>query len=212
MNRPHEVPSQYGKILCFTFINLDPTRNVFSYETNDSRNVKNVKSSHSVANYEPSLRSRVVSVKTNVKPTRPPTYQEQKLSVIKNKYTGYRSNISNLDDKRFIVPNKETRKKRNRRRNEKANSTSRPIQQHQRSRPRVNQTSAKWVSDLSSLGNLISATESVDAHQVDQSEEVAKLKNIANNADNLIKILNTLKETMNPTNPDSSNPFPNVQK
>ena len=61
----------------------------------------NVKFSNSTINYEPSFKSRVASVRS--KDQSRVTTEQQLLQKIKNKYSAYRSNISNLEDKRFLV-------------------------------------------------------------------------------------------------------------
>ena len=75
-----------------------------------------IKSSNSVTNYEPTITSKIGSIRQRFGDRR--TSQEKQLDLIKNKYSAYRSNISNLQgmfstvkaykliniDKRPVIP------------------------------------------------------------------------------------------------------------
>ena len=202
--RPH---LNYGKfeylLIC---LKIDENSRIFNYVTTESRNMNhnNVKSSNSMTNYEPSFKSRVASVRS--RDQRKVSTEQQRLYMIKNKYSAYRSNISNLDDKRFVIPSKS---KARQRQNRMIKASSKPRRKKECTRSNrnseLNQPSQpEWVNELSSLGNLISATQSLDTNNVEQKPQIVELKKIADNADNLIRILNSLKDTMGNTGPEQT--------
>lgn len=160
---------------------------------------QNIQSVNSASNYEPTLRSRVVSIRS--KEQRRVTAEQKRIEMIRNKYSAYRSNISNLEDKRYLVPNKSKSKQRRQKMNTGMAKPKLVTRQHRANTNRTTEinynSQPEWVNELSSLGNLISATESLDGTAaVEQQPQIKELKKIADNADNLIRILNTLKDTM----------------